>query len=114
MGRTHLGDKQIQDKAINIQELGEDVIALFGGQQAAPWYYEFLDASTGAITYNLPDPTTLTGDVYVIKKIDTSTNKITIQPLTGGLIIDNKVSHILKGANDSVTIKESGNKYYII
>lgn len=114
MGRTHLGDKQIQDKAINIPELGDDVLALFSNVQASPWHYEFLDASANVITYELPDPTTIVGNVYVIKKIDTSTNKITIKVVNGLAIIDNKTSHILKGANDSVTIKEYNNLYYII
>jgi hypothetical protein len=62
-----------------------------------------VDASAGAITITLPTAVGIGDRYYHIKKIDSSSNKITISA-TGGQTIDGSTSYQLKIGNESVSI----------
>lgn len=71
------------------------------------------NAISNAITVNLPAASTRTNLIYRIKKIDLTTNKITIVP-NGSETIDGGANLILQFQNSCVDIVSNGTSWYII
>lgn len=73
-------------------------------------YTVLCDASGGAITVSL-DPTE-TGRIITIKKIDTSANAVTLNPVSGQ--IDGAASAVMASAMEAVTVHSDGSDWYVI
>lgn len=71
------------------------------------------DAGTAPFTVTLPCAGTVTGIIYTIKKIDATTNAITISPATGQNI-DGATSYSLTAQWDFVEIQSDGSHWYVI
>ena len=69
-----------------------------------------VDASGGNITITLPAPTT--GKVYVIKKIDSSTNTVTVD--AGTQTIDGANTKTLSAQYEVLRIQSDGSNWYVI
>ena len=63
--------------------------------------------ASGTITLTLPDPTTVLGTTYTIKKIDTSANTITISG-----IVDGESNPQLSEQNSYISVISNGNSWY--
>jgi hypothetical protein len=66
------------------------------------------DASAGAVTIVLPS-SPITGQVYVVKKVDTSANACTVT--AGGTTLDGATSNTLSSPYASITAQFSGSTY---
>lgn len=75
----------------------------------------FVNTSGGSVTGTLPDATTFDniGRIVVIKKVDSSSNTITIVPF-GSQTIDGASSQVIVGQYDSLTIQSNGAVWYIL
>jgi len=71
------------------------------------------NAIDGPITINLPTAVGISGKKYVIKKIDSSTNDITIDP-NSTETIDLETTLIISGQHDSYTIQSDNLNWRII
>lgn len=72
-----------------------------------------VDAATGAVQVTLPDPATMEGLFFHIKKIDTSLNYVTV--ITPGTeTIDGSDEQVLSGPQDSMHITSDGTNWYIV
>jgi len=71
------------------------------------------DATSGAITVNLPAATNHTGRVYNIKKTDSSTNNVTVDG-NASETIDGSTTQVLYSQWDSITIQCDGSNWHII
>ena len=69
-------------------------------------------ATNGAITIDLPLASTLIGATYTIKKVDQTTNPVTVSE-PNGLGIDRKTEIILGGPYDYVTILFNGAEWFV-
>jgi len=76
-------------------------------------YMIVADATSGAITLNLPAVSSNTGKVYNIKKIDSSLNTVTIDG-NSSETIDDSTTIVLNSQYDSVTIVCDGTEWWII
>lgn len=72
-----------------------------------------IDASVAARTITLPAAAAHTGREYIIKKIDTSANKVTVDPNAAELI-DGAPTYTLTAPYESVTITSNGTAWYIL
>lgn len=71
------------------------------------------DASGGAVTINLPSATGLSGMIFVVKKIDGSTNSVTIVP-QGGQTIEGAASISMTTAQDVRTFVSDGANWRLL
>ena len=71
------------------------------------------DATSGAITVNLPTAVGISGKKYDIKKIDSTSNSVTIDP-DGTETIDGETTIVIIGENDNYTIQSDGTNWRII
>jgi hypothetical protein len=71
------------------------------------------DCTSNNITVNLPQTSTASGVLYYIKKIDSSSNTITIDGSTSETI-DGETTITLSSQYDSLTIQCDGSAWYII
>lgn len=69
------------------------------------------DASGGAITITLPDPTSYPNYEVMIKKIDSSANAVTVSP-HGTETIDGASSMTLANQNDAVRLRSDGSNWF--
>lgn len=76
-------------------------------------YTILCNASTGIITITLPTAVGIGGRIYVIKKIDSSANAITIDG-NGSETIDGAATQVLSAVFESMTIQSNGTAWYII
>ncbi len=76
-------------------------------------YTVLCDASLGAITVNLPTAVGNSGKLYNIKKIDNSTNIVTIDP-SGTEQIEWADTRILGTRGESITFQSDNSNWYII
>lgn len=72
-----------------------------------------VDATAGAITITLPDPTDIAGQLHIVKKIDASANAVTIVS-TGATGIDGVASIALAAQWDAVQVMAVGTTWYIV
>jgi len=70
------------------------------------------DCTSNAITITLPDATTVAGRFYYIKKIDSSSNAITVD--AGTQTIDGSPTVTISAQNDSMMIVPYGSNWYIL
>jgi hypothetical protein len=70
------------------------------------------DASGGAFTLNLPSAGTFSGQVYVIKKVDSSANAVTIDASTTQTI-DGELTQMLETQYASLTLVCDGSNWHI-
>lgn len=70
-------------------------------------------AQTGAFTVTLPSAASLAGREYVIKKIDTSGNSITVTP-SSGQTIDTAANYSLATAHKYVRLQSDGTNWFVI
>ena len=73
--------------------------------------YILANASSGNITITLPDATTCQGRGYIIKKIDSSSNTITIDG-NGSQTIDGSLTQTLSTQYEVIRIISDGNNWY--
>lgn len=71
------------------------------------------DASSAAITVNLPAAADSAGFVYYIKKVDSSSNTVTIDG-NGSETIDDSASQIITSQYDCITVVCDGTQWWII
>jgi hypothetical protein len=71
------------------------------------------NATNNAITITLPNATSCAGRQYIIKKIDSSTNAVTITPQLGQTI-DDQASISITTQYDLIRIVSNGTNWYII
>lgn len=77
-------------------------------------YMLFADATSGGFTVNLPTAVGIAGRQYIIKKINTTANDVTIDG-NGSETIDGASTQILTGANKpSVNVVSDGANWHII
>ena len=77
-------------------------------------YYTVLcDATSGAIIVTLPSAAGILGRIYNIKKIDSSTNTITITT-TNSQTIDGSTTRLINIRYETITIQSDGANWYII
>ncbi len=72
-----------------------------------------VNAGTGPINVTLPAASTKTGSTYRIKKVDSTTNLVTIIP-NGVETIDGYTNMIVAYHNSTIDIVSNGNYWYII
>lgn len=71
------------------------------------------DATSNAITVNLPTASAATGRIYHIKKIDSSVNAVTIDA-SSTQQIDGQLTKVLSTQYESVTITSDGSNWFIL
>jgi len=71
------------------------------------------DATSNSITVSLPSASGITGRVYTIKKVDSSTNTVTVDP-AGTETIDGASTYSLSSQWDFVTIVSDGSNWVIV
>lgn len=72
-----------------------------------------VDATAANRTITLPAASGVSGRIYVIKKIDSSANTVTIDPNAAELI-DGAATKVLSAQWDSLTIQSDGTSWFII
>lgn len=73
----------------------------------------FVDATSGAVTINLPDAATCDGKIYHIKKTDSSANAVTIDA-NGSQTIDGATTFVLPLQYDCVSVQSNAANWFII
>lgn len=73
-----------------------------------------VNATSGNITVRLPNAITHKEAQYTIKKIDSTSNTITVQSVISGQKIDDSSSHILTEQYQFATYQSDGNNYFIV
>ncbi len=76
-------------------------------------HYVFANASSGNITITLPPASSSRGREYVIKKIDSSSNSVIIDP-NGNELIEGALTYSLTLQNQSVKIVCDGTQWWIV
>ncbi len=76
-------------------------------------YSLFVNANSGSITISLPVASTCAGRVYVVKKIDSSSNNVVLDA-DGSELIDSISSFTLIVQNQSVTVQSDGSGWWVI
>jgi hypothetical protein len=72
-----------------------------------------VDASGGNRTITLPSASGIDGRMYTIKKVDNTSNPVTIQPQSGQYI-DGASSIVLANKNDSVILQSYNGNWYTV
>jgi hypothetical protein len=75
-------------------------------------YLIVADATTAGFTVTLPSASSVTGQQFIVKKKDSTTNVVTIATAAGS--IDNAVSPTITTQNTSVTLQSDGTQYWRI
>ncbi len=91
----------------------ESVANVTGNITAGSDSIMLVNASTGAINITLPAAGTKTGSTYRIKKVDSTTNLVTIIP-NGTETIDGYAKMVVAYHNSTIDIVSNGNYWYII
>jgi len=76
-------------------------------------YTVLVDATSGAITVNLPSASTAGEVVLNIKKIDATSNNVTIDPASTETI-DGVATYVLKKQWNSVSLQCNGVSWFIL
>ena len=75
--------------------------------------YTRCNSSGGAFTVTLPTAVGITGRVYMVKKVDSSANAVTVDA-DGSETIDGAASYALTAQWDSVTVVSNGTNWEIL
>jgi len=70
------------------------------------------DATVGAITITLPTAVGISGSLYMIKKIDSSANAVTVDA-NGSQTIDGILTEVLQRQWDKVSVQSNGANWLI-
>lgn len=101
MGTHPWNMRNITVKTTNYTLIGNDDVLL-------------VDATSGVITITLPKISIAEGCTYVVKKVDSSSNAVTIDP-DGSETIDGATTHVLSSQYDRVEfIADAGRGWHII
>jgi hypothetical protein len=73
----------------------------------------FCDATGAAQTANLPAASSMTGQILILKKIDSSANTVTLDP-NSTETIDGSSTLVLSNQGDGVAIQSNGSNWYIV
>jgi len=76
-------------------------------------YLILANAAGGAITLNLPPAALVPGRIYVIKRINSGANTVTVDA-NGSETIDGALTHVLSPQWNAITIISDGTAWYII
>jgi hypothetical protein len=76
-------------------------------------YTILVSASGGATTINLPAAAGFVGYIFVIKKIDSSANTVTVDA-AGAETIDGAATRVLEYPYSSITVQSTGTSWFII
>lgn len=76
-------------------------------------YLILVDATTGAVTVNLPSAASSRGAALVVKKIDASANAVTIDA-SGSETIDGATTQALAAQYDSLTLICDASQWWIV
>jgi len=76
-------------------------------------YVVRVDATSGAITTDLPDATTCQGRTYTVKKIDASANNVTIDP-NGSQTLDGATTKVITTQYAGYVIQSNGTNWDVI
>ena len=76
-------------------------------------YTILCDATSNAITVNLPTAVGIKGRIYVVKKTDVSANLVTLDA-SGSQTIDGTTTSVLNSQNDSVTVQSDNANWFVI
>lgn len=79
----------------------------------ATHYYAACDATSGSMTINLPTAAGITSRVYIIKKIDSSSNTVTIDP-NSTETIEGDSTYVLSAQWDYVRLVSNGTNWEVI
>lgn len=71
-----------------------------------------IDTTAGSVTVTLPDPSTVVGRTFIIKRITGGGNTLTIQGTSGN--IDGAASVSISVQYNSLTFKSDGTNYWLI
>lgn len=71
------------------------------------------DTTSGSITVTLPDPTNISGKMFVVKKT-ASANSVTINAGDGSVLIDDATTHTDNAKNGYDQVVSDGTQYWII
>lgn len=77
---------------------------------AKPWEIILVDASSGSITITIPAP--VEGAEIIVKKIDNTTNTVTLSPTSGN--IDGYDSIVMTTQNEAYHLISDGDNWYIV
>jgi hypothetical protein len=72
-----------------------------------------VDATDGALTVTLPAAGSLPGKVFVVKKVDSSANAVTIDA-DGSEEIDGATTESLASQYDAITVQSNGTSWDIL
>lgn len=75
-------------------------------------YYILCNCLGGSITISLPSASSFVGNVYVVKKIDSTSNIVTIDP-SGSQTIDGQLTQTIGYQNTAVNITSDGSNYWL-
>ena len=76
-------------------------------------YLILANAAGGAITLNLPPAALVPGRIYVIKRINSGANTVTVDA-NGSETIDGALTHVLSPQWNAITIISNGTAWFII
>ena len=76
-------------------------------------YTVLVDCSSGNVTINLPAASSSTGKIFIIKKKDSSSNSVIVDPNSTELI-DGSSDFTFSSQNRAITIQCDGSAWYII
>lgn len=93
--------------------LSEGVVTITTNATAGGNSILLVNAASGPINVALPAANTKTGETYRIKKIDSTTNLVTITP-NGVETIDGYANMVVAYHNSTIDIVSNGNYWYII
>ena len=75
----------------------------------------FADASSNSVTITLPSPSTASGQIFLIKRIDSSiTNTVTIQAPSGYIDESGQTTRTLDHRQQSVVVQSDGTNYHVV
>ena len=75
-------------------------------------YMILCDATNGGVIVNLPDAVGASGQVYVIKKVDSTSNLITIDP-SGSQTVDGQTIQYIQYQNNAFSFVSNGQAWYL-
>jgi hypothetical protein len=97
-----------------VNSLAVPVVSKTGAYTATYLDHTILcDATGGAFDIALPTAASSSGRVYVIKKIDSSGNAVTINP-NGAELIEGAATYPVAAQWDSVTVQSNGTAWYVL
>ena len=71
------------------------------------------NATSGAITITLPDATLLSGQIFIVKKTDSSANAVTIAT-TSSQTIDGASTFVLRYQYQSIMVQSTGTSWVLL